>query len=215
MPPKVRFSREDILAAAFEIARTDGLESVLAREVAKKIGSSVSPIFTAFENMEELVNEVIAQARRTLNSYLNAAVEYSPAFKKLGMQMIKFAIEEPKLFQIVFMREPGEMTDFDTAFKNLTVELDYYLDLIQKDYDLSREDAYVLFSRLWIQSYGISVLCASKICTFTEEEISEMLGEVFAGMVMLIKSDKMKYCGFKPEVTEAGMPVKGVYSKLK
>ena len=37
----------------------------------------------------------------------------------------------------------------------------------------------------------MGALCAMKVCDFSEEEISEKLGQVFAGMVLVIKGGKL------------------------
>ena len=54
MPPKAKYTREEIVKTAFQMTRENGIESVMARELGKRLGTSSSPIFTAFKNMEEL-----------------------------------------------------------------------------------------------------------------------------------------------------------------
>jgi len=61
------------------------------------------------------------------------------------------------------------------------------------------EEARIMYTHLWTATYGISVMCALKVCKFTEEEIAEMLGREFAGMMMLIKSGNMEMFYIKPE----------------
>ena len=103
MPPKAKFTREEIIDAAFQLAREKGVEAVVAREVGKRLGTSSSPIFTAFRNMEELHTEVKKAAMKKFETYVQDALNYSPVFKYVGLRMIRFAIEEPKLFQILYM----------------------------------------------------------------------------------------------------------------
>jgi len=43
--PKQRITKEMVVAAAFEIAREQGMEQVLVKNIADKIGCSVQPIF--------------------------------------------------------------------------------------------------------------------------------------------------------------------------
>ena len=105
MPPKAKFTREEIINRAFEMARKKGIDAVVARELGKELGTSSSPIFTAFKNMEELQKEVRKVAMREFEAYVRDAVNYAPAFKYVGMKMIEFAIKEPKLFQLLYMRE--------------------------------------------------------------------------------------------------------------
>ena len=51
MPPKVKFQKEEIVRAALNVARQQGIDAVTAREVAKELGVSVGPIFTWFDTM--------------------------------------------------------------------------------------------------------------------------------------------------------------------
>ena len=50
MPPKFRFQKDEIVAAALNVARNQGIDSVTAREVAKELGVSVGPIFTWYHD---------------------------------------------------------------------------------------------------------------------------------------------------------------------
>ena len=65
------------------------------------------------------------------------------------------------------------------------------VDVIQRDYGLSEKEAKILFEHVWIHTFGIGALCATKICNFSEEEIIEMLGHDFIAMMMLIKAGKI------------------------
>ena len=105
MPPKAKYTREEIINKAFEMTRKKGIDAVVARELGKELGTSSSPIFTAFKNMEELQNEVRKVAMREFEAYVHDAVNYTPAFKYVGIKMIEFAMKEPKLFQLLYMRE--------------------------------------------------------------------------------------------------------------
>ena len=44
--PKQRITKEMVVEAAFEIARNDGMEQVLVKNIAEKIGCSVQPIYS-------------------------------------------------------------------------------------------------------------------------------------------------------------------------
>ena len=54
MPPKAKFQKEEIVTAAFEIVRKEGWKALTARALGAKLGSSACPIFTVFQNMEEV-----------------------------------------------------------------------------------------------------------------------------------------------------------------
>ena len=58
MPPKAKFTKEEIINAAFEITRRDGFDALTARSLAAELGSSPRPIFTVFSGMEEVQSAV-------------------------------------------------------------------------------------------------------------------------------------------------------------
>lgn len=52
MPPKPKFTREEVVDTAIELIKDKGIEALTARELGAKLGSSARPIFTVFRNME-------------------------------------------------------------------------------------------------------------------------------------------------------------------
>ena len=95
MPPKVRFTREKIEETAYLMAKERGLDAVAAREVAKAMHMTVTPIFTYFSGMEELKRTVRDRVRREFREYLQKSAEYTPAFLEFCMRWIRYAAENP------------------------------------------------------------------------------------------------------------------------
>lgn len=188
MPPKAKYTREEIISKALEMTRENGIESVVARELGKALGTSSSPIFTAFKNMEEVQQEVRKVALREFETYVSDALNYAPAFKYVGLKMIEFAMKEPKLFQLVYMREHDVSQTYDMLIRELGETVDVCIDVMQKDYELTKREAEQLFKQVWLHTFAICVLVAGKICHFTPEEISEILSMEFKGALILIKS---------------------------
>lgn len=188
MPPKAKFTREEIIEIAFEMTREKGIEAVAARELGKRLGTSSSPIFTAFKNMEELQGEVRKRALKEFESYVKDAINYTPAFKYVGMKMIEFAMREPKLFQLVYMREHDSNQTFSMLVDELGDTVGVCIDIMQNDYKISKEEAELLFQQTWLHTFAICVLVAGKVCKLSMEQISMMLSVEFQGTLMLIKS---------------------------
>lgn len=57
MPPKCKFTKEEIIQAAFEMVRTEGFSELTARALGGRLGSSPKPIFSIFTSMEEVQEE--------------------------------------------------------------------------------------------------------------------------------------------------------------
>lgn len=189
MPPKPKFTKEEIVAAALELVSKNGIESLTARELSLYLGSSARPIFTVFKSMEEVAQAVREAAMDKYEEFVSRALDYFPEFKKYGMQMVAFSKQEPKLFQLLFMTENKSAECFNDVFPILGKTARACIEIIERDYKLEPDMAMLLFEHAWIHNFGICVMCAMGTCRFTDDEISEMLSDNFMGMMMLTKSD--------------------------
>lgn len=192
MPPKPKFEREEIIAAALDLVSRKGIDALTTRGLGQELGSSARPIFTAFKNMEELQGELREAAMARFESYAEKTKEYTPVFKQVGMQMALFALEEPKLFQLLFMQENQGANSFDDVFGQLGEMAEVCIEAICADYGLTREDAQKLFETVWIYTFGVGVLCATGMCRFTPQQLGDMLTREFTGAMMMVKSSVSK-----------------------
>ena len=190
MPPKPKFTREEIVAAALELVSEKGMSALTSRDLGIRLGSSARPIFTVFNSMQEVQDAVMLAAMERFEEYAHKAAHMEPVFKQVGMQMILFAKEEPKLYQLIFMSSISEAQTFDDIYAHLGSVADECLDVLQKDYDLSKDNAKTMFEHVWIHTFGIGALCATGVCDFSHEQIAEMLTQDFTAMMMLMKSGK-------------------------
>ena len=193
MPPKPKYTKEEVVKVALDMVREQGVDSLTARDLGAKLGTSSRPIFTAFENMEDLKNAVTDAGVEMFKEYSKNFTDYTPAFKQMGMQIISFATIEPKLFEFLFMHKNPE------AVQGLKTVEDTCVDVISKDYGLGIEQARMLFEQVWIFTFGLATLSAMKVYEYTEEQISDMLTREFVGAVMMMKSDLKKVNTNKPE----------------
>lgn len=189
MPPKAKFEREEIIAAALCLVREEGFEALTARALAARLGSSPRPIFTVFQSMEEVQEEVLAAARKCYNRYIREGLTKTegPRFKGVGEQYIRFAMEEPKLFALLFMKEQERHPGIEGVLPLIDENYEDILDSIVDSYGISDAGAQRLYQHLWIYTHGIATLLATKMCLFTPEQISGMMTEVFVGLLKEVK----------------------------
>ena len=190
MPPKAKFTKEQITKAALGIVSEKGAQALTAKELGAALGTSTTPIFTVFNSMQEVQDAVMLAAMERFEEYAHKAAHLGPVFKQMGMQMILFAKEEPKLYQLIFMSSISEAQTFDDIYAHLGSLADECLNVLQKDYDLSKDNAKTLFEHVWIHTFGIGALCATGTCDFSHEQIAQMLTQDFTAMMMLMKSGK-------------------------
>jgi AcrR family transcriptional regulator len=187
MPPKAKFTKDEIINAALNITRLYGFTALTARALAVELGSSARPIFTVFQSMEDVQREVTTAARELYDSYVQRGLSETPAFKGVGTQYILFSIREPKLFQLLFMSEQPGVPDLSNVLPVIDENYDNILLSIEEGYKLDKKSAQKLYHHLWIYTHGIATLCATKMCRFTGDEISSLLSEVCTSILTRLK----------------------------
>lgn len=192
MPPKAKFTQEQIIDTALSIVETEGFERLTARNLGEKLGSSARPIFTAFANMEEVISATTKRADEIYTSYVNEGLKEHLQFKGVGMSYIRFATERPKLFQLLFMKENNDTPNTNTVLRGIETSYDKIVASICDNYGVDTETALKLYLHNWIYSHGIAVLIATKVCAFTEEQISQMLTDVFVSLLTRAKRGELK-----------------------
>lgn len=190
MPPKAKFTKEEIVEAALNIAKTYGFEALTSRALGTQLGSSARPIFTVFKNMDEVQKSVIKSAKMLYKEYVDKGLTADHPFKGVGTQYILFSINEPKLFQLLFMTEQPQIPDLSGVLPLIEESYEEILLSIQNDYGINELSAKKLYYHLWIYTHGIATLCATKMCRFTSDEISSMITEVCMSVLKNLKECK-------------------------
>ena len=184
MPPKPKFTKEQIVSAALDAVRDGGVEVITAQEMGKRLGTSTHPVFTYFDTVEELRQAATDAAWRLYDERVRQGLSFTPAFKGFAMAYIHFAIEEPSLFRLLFMRK-SEATSI-AEFLGREGHLDKVLDAVTDTFHISREQALWLYENMWTYAHGIAAMCASEAVSFSDEEIAQKLGVICRGLLMTL-----------------------------
>ncbi len=191
MPPKAKFTEEEIVRAAFRIVRAHGMDALTARALGRELGSSACPIFTVFASMKEVQAAVEKAIRALYSAYVTSGLQETPAFKGVGQQYIRFSREEPVFFRILFMSETEGQTP-ETVLPAIEERYEEILSSVRTEYGLNRREAMELYRHLWIYTHGIATLCATRMCTFTEQESGELLTQVCRSILKEIIAGRQK-----------------------
>lgn len=187
MPPKPKFTKEEIVQAALNLVSQRGIGALTAKELGNALGSSARPIFTLFSSMKEVQDAVSDAAMHRFEDFTRQKMPDMPLFKQVGMQMVLFGVKEPKLYQLLFMQENRNAINFGDVFGRLDSTAQTCVALMCEEYGLSESEAKRLFENVWIYTFGVGALCAMRVCNFSEEQIGQMLSTQFQA-VLLAKS---------------------------
>lgn len=168
------------------MVREKGIDSVSARNIAKELGCSICPIFSCFENMEVLKEELLKKMHELYDSFISEGIKNSEKrFKGSGLAYIKFAKENKNYFKALFMGKNN--FSIDTLVKG--EENEKINKIICESSGLNKEDAFKLHKYNWIFVHGIAVMLATDYADFSDEEISEMLTEEYIALLDKFKGD--------------------------
>lgn len=192
MPKKIKISKEMILDAAFDIVRKRGMEDLSNRELAKKLKCSIRPIYYQFENVEEMQKELYQKIEKYFYQFLfDNKIDGIPKYKQVGINYIKFARKEKKLFQTLFMSEIG-LTP--SAFISKAGE-DY--EEIEKSIEIStklkEEKIKEFHTKMWIFCHGIATLVANHTIRLSDDQIQKLLSEEFQALMLLDENPNNKW----------------------
>ena len=176
MPPKVKFQKKDIVSAALNVAKKEGIDAVTAREVAKELNVSVGPIFTWFDSMDALKAEVYEQAKEVYRGYIVKGLEEQIPFLGVWHQYMRFAREEPELYKLLFLTKPSAANG--GAIEALKFSQDLARESIMRIYHMDAHTADCYFRDLWLISFSYATLVVTDDCPYTDEEIFAVGTEV-------------------------------------
>lgn len=179
MPPKFKFTRDEITNVALNVTRKNGISGLTARALAAELGCSVKPIFGLFKNMEEVGQEVFIASDLLYQNYLRedmAKGKYSP-YKASGMAYIRFAKEERELFKLLFMRDRSR-----EKIEENKEEIRPLMQLIQQNLGISEDEAYLFHLEMWLYVHGIATMIATSYLDWDDEFISRVLTDAYMGL---------------------------------
>ena len=190
MPPKAKITKVKILNTVLEITRETGFETVNARSIANKLQCSTRPIFTCYENMDELKKDFLNFAYNYYEQYVTSYrdSEKINSYLVYPLSYIEFAQKETCLFKFLFIND---------MYLNMTKTTDFYKeeDNEKKARDFSEsigirlEKAKTIFLDLFLYSHGIAVLTATKKMKLDKDSAQKMVINILSILIRQEKPD--------------------------
>ena len=180
MAPKQKFTKQEIIIAAFDLAREKGLDSITIRSVAQKLGSSISPIYVNFNTIDELIQEVV---KRTFEISRQMLMEQNSGhpFRDIGIASLRFANEYSVLYRDLIIKNNPHMK-YENENSDLVIEQ------MKKDPMLSHfsdEELKTILFKMQTFQTGLSVMVANKLLPedFNDEKLIEIFDSTAADVI--------------------------------
>lgn len=187
--PKAKISREMIVDAAFEVARGLGAENVNARTVAEKLGCSTQPVMYHFARIEELKRAVYEKSDRFHTEYLmNIKGSENGVMLGIGLNYIRFAIQEPHLFRFLFQ------SGFATGNSLLEIinseELKPLLKMMSGAMKTTLKQTKEVFVTIAMFAHGYASIIANNSLEYDEALAAEQLERAYRGAILALREGK-------------------------
>lgn len=175
MPPKFKFTRDELVAAAFAIVRRNGWAALTTRSLAAALGASARPIYSFFASMSELEEAVVRKAVDLLSVYMTRKRTGDP-WHDHGIGYVLFAMEEKALFRAV--NDERHIAQFkrygDVIWENLTASLSDYPPFR----GLTAEQVYRIQLNRWLFAHGLAFSASNPPPdTWTRENVAAAVQE--------------------------------------
>lgn len=186
MPPKAKITKSMILNTVLKITQETGFETVNARSIANELKCSTRPIFTCYENMEELKRGFLDFAFEYYNQYVIAysRTTVSKPYLLLPISYIDFAQKETFLFKLLFINDMEldmqEANDFYNEIGN-EEKAKKFSEMIGMDLEKAKN----IFLDLFLYAHGIAVLTATGKLSFNNGTIEKMLYNFLTAFVKI------------------------------
>lgn len=186
MPAKAKVTKEMIIDAAFEIARKTGMENINARTVSEKLNCSTQPVMYHFATIEELKKAVYVKADCYHSEYLmNIKDPHKGAMLGIGLNYIRFAIEEPHLFRFLFQ------SNFFTGTTLLEMidaeELMPVISAMQGAVGGSIEQVKEIFLMVFLFAHGYASIIANNSLEYDEELIKLHIERAYSSAILAVR----------------------------
>jgi AcrR family transcriptional regulator len=179
VPPKVRFSKEEVVKAAVTIVEEGGLKSLTARNVAASLGASTAPVYSQFATMDELAMCVMEQAQKALLDYTTRPYT-DRVFLNMGTGVVMFACEHRRLYRALLL----EGDNYSHVISEFLDKLDSEMRKDTRFTSLSDAERRVLLRKMWTFTHGLaSLICVGLRKDCTQESVIKTLVDVGSDVI--------------------------------
>lgn len=177
-----------IVDAAFAIARETGADNINARTVSERLNCSTQPVMYHFATIEELKRTVYAKADCYHSEYLmNLRSPQKGVMLGIGMNYIRFAIEEPHLFRFLFQ---SDFFGGSTLLELIDAEeLTPVLSAMQGALGIDREQTKKVFLTVFLFAHGYASIIANNSLKYDEELIKAHLEQAYRGAILAVQEN--------------------------
>lgn len=177
MPKKPSTTREEMIEAAFQLIRKEGMSALTARRLAEELGCSTQPVMYQFPNLGELKDLAYERA----DSYHTEYITQDEDFLEIGLRYIRFAAEEAHLFRFLF--QSGRFDGLNLSVLASQSVAGPILSAASRELEMNEQDALAAFEILFAMVHGYASLIANNALEYDEQSLRKNLTAAAEGLM--------------------------------
>ena len=191
MPPKAKITKSMIINAAIEIVRQDGFEGINARTVAGQLGCSTQPVMYHFSTIDAMKRAAYAEVDHLHSEYMMTISPEQDPILGIGLNYIRFAVEEPQLFRFLFQSGYAEENSLLEMIDS--EELIPILAAMQEGTGSSMENTKKVFLTVALFAHGYASIIANNGLEYDEKLVAEHLERAWNGAFLAAVQEEKEH----------------------
>jgi AcrR family transcriptional regulator len=127
-------TRDEILAAAWDLCREHGLASLSLRELAARVGMRAPSLYSYFDSKDAIYDAMFAQGQDQLAEHMAPVFDLPTgrdAFRAGARAFFTFSIEDPIRYQLLFQRVLPDFVPSDSSYGLAVANLARFADSLK------------------------------------------------------------------------------------
>lgn len=188
MPPQTRITKDMIINAAVEVVKQSGYEKINARTVSEQLHCSTQPVMYHFSTIDAMKRAAHARVNQMHTEYLMKVSPQHNPLLGIGLNYIRFAVEEPQLFRFLFQSGYAqensllEMIDSEGLIPVLTA--------MREGAGLSMEKTKQVFLTVAMFAHGYASIIANNGLEYDEILVAKHLEQAWNGAYLAASQEK-------------------------
>lgn len=191
MPPKTKITKDMIVQAAIEVAKQSGYEAITARTVSEQLHCSTQPVMYHFSTIDALKQAAYARINQMHTEYMITVSPQCDPLLGIGLNYIRFAVEEPHLFRFLF--QSGYAQENNLLEMIDSEELIPVLAAMQEGAGLSMEKTKQIFLTIALFAHGYASIIANNGLEYDEKLVAAHLEQAWNGAFLAAKQEENEH----------------------
>ena len=179
MPPKTRITKDMIINAAVAVAKQSGYEKINARTVSEQLHCSTQPVMYHFSTIDAMKRAAYARVDQMHTEYMMTVSPQRDPLLGIGLNYIRFAVEEPQLFRFLFQSGYAQQNSLLEMIDS--EELIPVLAAMQEGAGLSMEKTKQTFLTVAMFAHGYASILANNGLEYDEKLAAKHLEQAWNG----------------------------------